>query len=192
VNAIAEAVKYPIYVVGLRWMEDGDGDRMKWWPSDPGAGRIWNSVSTSRMYRDDPTPSGVERWALDEWWPGYATEKLADKNPSDPTVTVQRGVDEEWCCGWFSHWTFDTGQSDLEALASFAAYVHRIEDYNREHGEYVNGYFREAVCLMGAGDRWRWTARATGTSIVGSGETTGAPPCRCEHCKAAGILRIDH
>jgi len=67
----------------------------------------------------------------------------------------------------------------------------RYTEYTSDDGE-VHQIWKDKVCLMGADERWRWTARAEGISIIGCGEETDPPPCRCEGCKKHGILRIDH
>ena len=182
-------VAYPIYIAKARWTEDGqrNADFIKWWPSDPGEGRVWNcTCSTYLMYRDDPGIEVVQHDRETKWWPEYMA-KIASKHPSESSITVIRGHDEEWCPAWFSHWTFDTGQTDREVLASFSTYVDRITAHNRKHAKMVNGIWTEPICLMGAEDRYRWCAGPEG----GNRECSD-PPCRCEHCQKRGILRIDH
>lgn len=165
--------KFAIYSFSVRFTQDGgkSGDR----DADLPEGRIRNSVHTTRMYREDPGIEEAERWARDEWWPEYLKQEprfegmkpVGELNPADMTFEVKHDRDEEWAGGWFGHWTFDDGQTDAEVLESFEQFVRRMQRMIREEGH-------EAYCLMGAEDRWRWKL------------------CRCEHCKAQGVIRIDH
>lgn len=100
---------------------------------------------------------------------------------------------ESWCQGWFGHWTFDAGQEDQEFLCSFASFVDRKTQHNREVvGLAGNGWKPLEYALMGADDRWRWHATPEGKSIIGVSAERLPPPCRCEGCKRLGIVRIDH
>ena len=195
-------VRYPIYSVEVRFVQDGDCSaeeraKYKWWPNDPGPGRIWNSISTHRMYREDPGLAEVGRWAREEWWPKSRDAerrmggRIVDAHPSDERFAVKLTHHESWCCSWFEHWTFDVGQSDKDALASFDSYVDRHAFYQEwPHDERTDADLAargvpHRVCLMGAEDRWRWCGGP------GPDDRT-TPPCRCEHCKAQGVLRIGH
>ena len=177
---------YPIYSIHLRWVQDSERDPdqpCKWWPFDPGPGRIWNSMAPYMMYREDPGEDEVRRWAVEEFWPKQVAQKDLP-NPTDLIVELSR-YEETWCPEWFSHKTFDVGQGDGEVLASFHRYVMRYEhmqDY--WPGEPPEGY----RCLMGAEDRWRWC----GSGEDGARDTRTPPPCRCKHCKAQGVIRIGH
>lgn len=175
-----EDAKYPIYSIGAKWLQDGVDDlRGRWYPFPPPEGRMWNSTSFHRMYKDDPGEESVRKWALEEWWPGYDEEK--HPNASDLTITITRS-EETWCLEWFQHKTFDAGQTDSEALASFERYVRRYEFIQDiQPGEIPDGY----RCLMGAEDRWRWSGGPTA-------QDKSEPPCRCEHCKKQGVIRIGH
>ena len=182
---MAEDTLYPQYKVRVRWENDGEHNPAypKWHEGLP-EGRTWNSASLNRMYREDPGAAEVERWAREEWWPEYAaSEKIASKNPGEPEITVEAQPPESWMLSWFEHWTFDVGQTDQEALASFDRFVSRYERMQDRisPGEYPEGY----RCLMGAEDRWRWHAGP-------NPEDRNPPPCRCEHCKAQGKVRIAH
>lgn len=75
--------------------------------------------------------------------------------------------EETWLCVWFFHSTLNTHLTDDELLESFERFVCRHEGKRPEQDDFV--------CLMGAEDRWRWKG-----------------PCRCEHCIAQGVVRIDH
>ena len=99
-----------------------------------------------------------------------------------PKITIKFLWKETWCIDWFSHWTFDEGQSDSEVMLSFASFVDRMESYNRSRNKEEKEY-----CLMGAEDSWRWH----GTKEGDSNERT-EPPCRCKYCKEQGVIRIGH
>lgn len=157
--------RYPIYDVSVRWEYDANGER------------TWNGTGFNRMYREDPGEDAV-RAEVDRWWDSY--EKKGD-NPGAPEITVRR-YEESWCQGWFSHHTFDVGQSDSDALASFSRYVDRYA-HMQDYGPKIREDFPDYICLMGAEDRWRWHS--------GSKEYDGIP-CRCEHCQRLGVLRIAH
>jgi len=176
---VSESAQYPIYKVAVRWEQDGEHD-----PSSPAwhgglpAGRIWNFTRFERMYRDDPGGvKEVERVVLKEWWPEYVVNKLSDKAPCNPQITVTGPRLESWCLSWFEHWTFDVGQSNEQAIESFEAFVRR---YERKQGR---NFFDDPNyhCLMGAEDRWRWR---------GVGDNSA--PCRCDDCKAHRVIRIGH
>lgn len=181
---------YPIYSVTARWaMDDSrrDPTDAPYWHEGLPEGRIWNGTSYSTMLQA-PDLQRVEREAH-EWWEHYEKKGA---NPSELKLTVAFVRNEAWCSGWFSHWTFDTGQSDEEVLASFERFVCRMEDLNRREGKVVNGYRHDAYCLMGAEDRYRWCASPAGSSIVGFHTERKLAPCRCDGCKKQGIVRIDH
>lgn len=176
-----EDPKYPIYRVGVHWIEDKVAEQLPWWPSDPGEGRAWDSTSFSRMYKEDPGAEEVERWAREEWWPTYAAERQHPIH-DPPTIKIESVRHETWNLTWFQHETFDIGQTDAEALASFERYVRRYEDMQDFYpGEMPEGY----LCLMGAEDRWRWRA-------ISDPDEYAPAPCRCEHCKKQGKIRIAH
>jgi hypothetical protein len=88
---------------------------------------------------------------------------------------------DEWCLTWFQHYTFDKGQTDEEVLKSFGDFV-----YN-----YQNGAKRTQSTLMGAEDRWRWKGMSYPDGENAAGIETD-PPCRCQYCKEAGVIRIGH
>lgn len=180
----AEEKKYPIYSVSLRWQQDGDHD-----PEYPRmskgllAGRIHNSTTVQRMLRSEMDTAIIteeHRQAMAK------NEKYRDKNITNLQITVKLLYHETWCLLWFAHYTFDTGQTDAEALASFERYVRRMERINAKHKSEVNDSYAEKYCLMGAEDRWRWYGAQDK-----EGNRTDAP-CRCEGCKKAGRLIIGH
>ena len=154
---------YPIYNVHAVWNQ-----------SDyPG-----NATGFDIMYRANPGPDAVHDEAR-RWWEKYSCDQLAHKNPEILSLEVIRKPDDDWCLTWFSHYTFDVGQSDEEVLASFAAYVRRIQSYNAKHVKWYEsengGWWSEPICLMGAEEQRRWKS-----------------PCRCEHCQKRGVVSINH
>lgn len=180
---------YPIYDIGVRWEQDGEEDPGSHWYA--GEGRTKNGTQLHRMYRDDPGEDGVAREITEEWWPEYVEKKLAGVNSTEPTIEVCPVWYETWCCSWFEHWTFDDGRTDREYLESFENYVRRHEDY-QDHIRHVEDERSErgepTICLMGAEDRWRWC----GSGDDGKPDTRTDPPCRCEHCREQGVVRIGH
>lgn len=166
---------FPIYSCTLRWSQDGEHN-----PEYPEmhvglpAGRVWKDYYFNKMFKEDQTAEQLQD-CLQEVWENY----LKKENPPTPWITksewkfVER---ETWMLTWFQHETFDMGQTDEEALESFAEYVDRKQDTNWKLGR-----DRDSG-LMGAEDRWRWKGFEDGSD----------PPCRCVHCKAQGLLRIGH
>lgn len=174
---------YPQYSITIRFEQDGEQN--PGWKNGESLpeGRIWNSVHLDRMYREDRDVNELLAEFRDEWWPKYVEEKeLAEKRPGPPMITVRCTGRESWVLEWFQHKTFDVGQSDEEALASFERFVRRYEHMQEVHPGHIPHGYR---CLMGAEDRWRWSGGP------GPDDRT-APPCRCEHCKEQGVLRIGH
>ena len=86
---------------------------------------------------------------------------------------------DSWVLGWFNHETIDEGQDDNYFLSSFDDYVCRAK---RER-TYLHGDLYPT--LMGAEDYWRWSG-------VNKDGNRVDPPCRCEHCKSQGVVRINH
>ena len=181
---------YPQYDIGAKWIEPIPADKL----NDPfyihpcrqvegQMGYFWNSTSFSRMYRTDPTEEGVRK-NINEWWEKYRVEKNIAIETCEMQITRQS--DEEWCITWFSHYTFDTGQTDQEVLDSFWDFLMR-KGVRIGMGEYGT-YDPNAYCAMGAEDRWRWCGSSDGSH---DGDRTD-PPCRCKHCKDQGVIRIGH
>lgn len=174
---------FPTYHLSAKWVED-IGDRSvssygpDWFKGLP-AGRLHNGSSSTLMFREVRDLEDIEKERFESWLFPETT-----KNPSDLDVIVSFGGWEVWCPSWFSHWTFDVGMDDAAVLASFHRYVDRMKLANeRWRYNYGTPEHEEHICLMGAEDRWRWHG--------GDGEHT-EPPCRCEHCKKLGLIRIDH
>ena len=173
---------YPIYRVNVRWPESyppGAEQRIVR-PNLPPlpAGRFWNSTGWYTMERVERPVEALVEQIVTEWWPRYCKRLLEPGEPCWEVYLVARDV---WCSGWFSHHTFDVGLSDDDVLLSFERYVTRIEHSTLSESE-------RGGLLMSAEDRWRWHGCVNGDP---RGERTPAP-CRCEHCKKAGLIRIDH
>ncbi len=185
--------KYAIYRIDVKWVMDGSHEGEKpdsFWIRDLPEGRKRNGTGFTRMYRDDPGLEGIRQKVRDEWWPAF---KKKGENPSEPTITIERQPDDCWCLTWFSHWTFDVGQSDAEALASFARFLERKGVPVFSSYEYDRYYMpgSGAYCAMGAEDRWRW--RGLKSADGGHDEDNRTePPCRCDGCRKHGIIRIIH
>jgi hypothetical protein len=159
-------LSYPIYKFEIKWKQSKGSEE----PFNNGTG--FNLMKKEAMSEDE-----IESFKK-EWWEKYQEKSLKGLN----TELVSFGHSfyfETWCLLWFNHETFDVGQSDEEALASFERYVSRHEDHQR-------GIQPGQICLMGAEDRWRWR----GADEDGAGHTPA--PCRCEGCKESGMIRINH
>jgi len=175
---------YPIYAFAAKFIEDGKHDpKYIWMHEGLPEGRIWNTIQEYRMFRQELTSSKLYREA-EQWWTNYQKTR-ADKHCSDWIVTVLFVRYETWCGSWFQHWTFDTGQSDEQTLASFGRFVCRMTPLCNRHRELP---IDQQYCLMGAEDRWRWH----GASEDGGTSITTDPPCRCRYCKKQGVIRIAH
>ena len=174
---------YPIYSFSFRWSQDGNRDK-KYPNSHKGLpeGRIWNGISFYKMYKTRKTRAFLVAYAMN-WWAKYiyevsrfSKEKLIVKNPKLIKADIKFREYEVWLLTWFQHETFDIGQSNEEALRSFAKFVYRKERLGEDK-----------YCLMGAEDRWRWHGTEDGTP-----NSKSEAPCRCKHCKEAGLIRIAH
>ncbi len=169
---------YPIYRFDYKWSQDGEQDSKRSWQHDGlPLGRIWNSTSVTKIYNKKLISGFLEHESAKFW----NNIKHKYPNPLDCVITAVFKEYETWCLQWFSHYTFDVGQTDGQILESFEKFVHRKLLLNEREGQWINGYWREPYCLMGAEDRWRWRS-----------SDDGRPPCRCEGCKRNGIVRIDH
>ncbi len=175
--------KYPIYSFEIYWHQKDIHQRRGKMDKNLPEGRIWNSISFRKMYKEEPSYQEINLMLIN-WWDELKKKKRYGKNrisqPSTPVMKWRLLEYETWCLEWFTHYTFDVGQSDEEALASFEHYVNRkIEQAERE-GKEPN--------LMGAEDRWRWH----GQEPDGKPENNSPPPCRCKYCKEQGVIRIGH
>lgn len=190
---------YPIYDVGLAWVEDlPDGkqqsgrEKQELWP-----GRCFNSVSYHpRMFREIPDIGELDNEFRTKVWPKYCKDKKPG-NPDKLRVIITFTRYEEWCIGWFQHHTFDISQTDREVLESFENFVRRMQLLNnreRTYHDYIGEDGRKYTMpqgvypLQGADDRWRWH----GAGEDGEAETQTDPPCRCKFCKSEGVIQIGH
>lgn len=164
--------KYPIYHIKASWVQDGltiNDSRTEGLPD----GKFWNATSFRHMFKEEKSQRELNGFALD-WWLRYVKEKFNDVPIQLFSLSVTYLEHETWNLTWFAHETFDVGQSDEEALSSFAAFVARKEHFN------FDKEINEQYPLMGADDRWR---RAI---------NDGPAPCRCDDCKKLGMIRINH
>lgn len=172
-----DEVKYPIYRFEARWTKKrivmNDYDDTHGLPVT----RCWNGTCFSRMFKEEQGHKQLDI-ALIEFWQKYDKKGEECELFSLHSEFERR---ESWCLTWFSHHTFDVGQSDEEARESFENYVRRSErlpGFENFESDGVKGF-----TLMGAEDRWRWRS--------GSDDYEGIP-CRCKFCKEQGVLRIAH
>ncbi|MHC4297968.1 MAG: hypothetical protein ACYS7Y_11745 [Planctomycetota bacterium] len=183
---------YPICDVRVKWSQDiGEHDTSNmgpnWFEGLP-EGRFWNQTGWAEMPRHERTEQQILHEAEYVWWPKFKSEGIYPSlNVFDFQVELLFRRWETWCIEWFSHWTWDTGQTDQEALESFSRYVMRTEELNLREGTMKNGFWQEPYCLMGAEDRRRWHGAKQGDS-----EEPTKAPCRCVHCRTSGKLRIGH
>lgn len=104
---------------------------------------------------------------------------------------------DNWCCHWFSHYTFDNGQTDEGVYNSFEEYVRRYEHMQNVFEPELLNKFRESPygyqCLMGAEDRFRWGHWERDENGKMSDNDKFLPgPCRCPACRKRGVITIDH
>ena len=182
---------YAIYDVNIYWTY-----------IDPNGIRQHNGTGFSTAYKKNP---GKAMIALDTqyvWWPKYkAAQPIHCKDAQDLYVTARFVRWETWVQGWFSHWTFDVGQTDQEALFSFEMFVSRMQRLNYEGHTYTKytgddgkefSYRKDPYCLMGAEDNWRWFGGVAKDKDEDGYEVRTTAPCRCDGCKKTGRLRICH
>lgn len=170
---------YPIYKFSIKfkYKEDSSGP----WKD--------NSIFNSIMYKSKRTEDQLEESVRD-----IINNLDSRYNNIHPIIDYSYKLlrYETWCLNWFSHYTFDIGQSDEDALDSFEKYVKRYEDQQSLPIEMINKLGDDYNCLMGAEDRWRWGHYEMDEKGNRIGEDLILGPCRCNACKKAGIIRIDH
>jgi len=179
---------YPVYTFHIRWVQDGE-HREDYGGNHKGLrkGRIWNHLVTQdKMYKEKLTEKELLKVARTV----FNNNVKKEVNPSQPKIKIKLLHYETWCLKWFQHYTFDTGQTNEEALISFEKFVSRMERKNVENGhrehDVVSGNNNPYYCLMGAEDRYRWSGDDA------EGNAGADPPCRCKHCKKRGVLTINH
>lgn len=187
-----EEKKYPIYSFTYKWSQDGKqsdehGGNHEGLPE----GRIWNYTSFTQMYKEELSDEEANKILQENWDKYIISDSLKDLNPELDNMSFKYKEHETWCLTWFEHYTFDTGQTDMEVLKSFQDYVERIQKLNRSNGHYGGHNFDIETpfhTLMGAEDRYRW--RAYDEKDPNNYDLPA--PCRCKGCKEKGVLKIAH
>lgn len=177
--------QYPIYDVSVVWLENIPADSTPYdYPSrpNPPVGMRYNNVFYNIMLKQDECLSLLETAAIHKWAAMVKKDKII--GACNPKVTIQGPRYDTWCPGWFSHWTFDNGETDQQFLQSFSRYVMRHEYYQKYQ---VKDRPKNYVVLMGAEDRYRWFGTTDGDP-----DHRTEPPCRCPYCKEKGIVTIGH
>jgi hypothetical protein len=178
---------YPIYSVHVVWLENIPENATPYdYPNrpKPPVGMRYNSVHYYIMLRQDKCLSLLETEAMHRW-----AAMVKEKNligAYNPEIHVQEKRYETWCPGWFSHWTFDNGETNEQFLDSFQRYVDRHEHYQHYPDE-LRPKDYVVLMLMGAEDRYRWAGTTDGDP-----EHRTNPPCRCCYCKEQGRVTINH
>ena len=177
-----------VYDTRLEWLEPDKADEpcryckpdhLCWTHRDTPDG--FHRNGTNARYGSVEAVTETELIAL------YPADKVVKAESwKDFTAEPRLLVQETWWCTWFSHSQPDWGDDNAAVLASFRRYIDRVQLFN-ETWEYEHGE-RTGLCLMGAEDRWRWSARHDPAEV--SHDTR--PPCRCTSCKEAKVVRIDH
>lgn len=172
-----EDVKYPIYRFEARWTEK----RVKMNEYDDTHGlpvtRCWNGTSLYRMFKEDQSRQQLDVILLEFW------QKYEKRGEEVELFSLHAELErhESWCLTWFSHYTFDVGQTDEEAVLSFNRYVDRMTRMPGFEDFHNNNY--KGITLMGADEKWRWRSGSYDYDKI---------PCRCKLCKEQGVLRIAH
>lgn len=183
---------YPIFDLNAKWTQDRteeDKDPAPWQTEGLPENRLRNSISCWTKMPTlngslETTKQGLIKKSMTEWWLPECKKNL-NLNLADLEISATFRRWEVWCIEWFQHWTWDVGLSDEKVLESFSRYVFRTEILNER--AMANGSSHEPYCLMGAENRHRWRGTETGAP-----DEETDPPCRCPHCKAAGVVRIAH
>jgi hypothetical protein len=141
----------------------------------------------------DPLKAAVRTG--DTYKDNYANVKYDKKTSNELNVIVDKigfelvGYEQFWL-EWFSHATFDEGQSNEQVILDFTHYTYRY----RSSDDVFGG------TLMGAEDRWRWCGHKYSEDYDPDDPTKNGPeyvtqtdaPCRCRFCKELGLIRINH
>jgi hypothetical protein len=160
---------YPIYSFSMNWEQKGPQDEI-----------VKNGTHFSRMFKTEQSNEVLQN-IIDNHEKEFKSKYTI---VGDIQSSFKLHVYETWCLIWFSHYTYDIGQTDEEAKDSFEQYVQRHEDYQHDlNYRKIEG----RVCLMGANDRYRWCSKDSNDE-----PNYDQVPCRCNKCKEAGVLFIDH
>jgi len=198
--------KYPVYRLSATWTQDGKNEKDKYPESrmykDMPEGKIRNSSGSTRMFKEPPSDEELADWKV-KFEDAIRTDDSRKedgkrhKNLTDYTSEIECKGEDSWCLTWFSHYTFDTGQSDEDVLKSFQDFVDEKISLNSENGHWNNEHNLNIdykkhpyYCLMGAEDRWRWSGSKDDAKNIE--DNTTEAPCRCVHCKKQGVIRINH
>jgi hypothetical protein len=158
---------YPIYKMSFKWTQ-----------LDPKTNqRVDNYSSFERMFKQELTEVEIDELIV-KYKSDYS-EKYSELDIEFNSGTITFFEYETWTCGWFCHSSFNYHLSNEDILESFSEYVSRYEGLHETDPKYR--------CLMGADDRWRWTARDPVDHTKES-----PPPCRCNTCIEQGVVRIFH
>jgi len=168
---------YPIYTFTIWWEITNPMTKY-----DNETRHTVEQSTIAKQFHVPPTPEELEAYVRKFWIEMLMAERgslptLADRGAVLVGYAVEVREIEAWYGGWFQHVSLNTHLSDKELFESFRQFVDRKReaDFNLR---VLRGPRQEGVeyyCLMGAEDRWRWKG-----------------PCRCEHCQAQGVVRIDH
>jgi len=113
---------FPIYSITALWHQKNITESSS--VKDLPEGRCWNSTSFSTMFKEELSETKQQIYIID-WWKKYKRKKEnRSKGLSIPILSINFKKFDTWVLSWFSHWTFDIGQTDQEVLISF-------DDYNR-------------------------------------------------------------
>lgn len=187
-DLVSGEAAYRVFHVTAKWSYKATSEDVAaepdWRRENLPPGRLWNSTTFYRMPKTEMTCSQLAKHLLTD-----GTFRPKELKPSTPIVCAKVSHWETWCPDWFSHWTWDVGLSDEDVRESFHRYVIRMEIWGQQYGRMIGGIWYPAVCLMGAEDTWRWRGRK---NDGGPNDEPTRPPCRCDSCKARGVVRIDH
>lgn len=165
------------------WNPDWKHEPASWQTEKMPEGRIKDHSTWGACgFREWPSEGELTKWSR-KLWDGTIENPRSESsrivNPANPSLVVTFRGWAVWWLSWFQHATFDIGLSDEDVLVSFQRHCDR--EIRKA------GHAGKEPCLMGAEDRWRWTGEP------GDGhEDRSSPPCRCQHCKDAGLVRIGH
>lgn len=111
--------KYPIYNIDVKFRQDrtsNDYNKGSWWIQGCKKNRQRNILFKTLMFKNDKTEEELLKYC-EYMWKNHK-KKNKHQNPSCPKFRFKLVDREEWCLGWFDHWTFDVGQTDSEVLQS--------------------------------------------------------------------------
>lgn len=118
---------YVIWEVLLKWIQDNPAKGIQ--IEDLPKSRRCNQVRWFAMPKTEVEDSleAIALAVMEEQWP-VIQKKEEIWSPSDPQLESTIVHQEVWCPNMFSHWTWDIGQSDGEAITSFNRFAVRRDD----------------------------------------------------------------